>query len=83
MYSGLKWDELRPQIEALPNSSQEARRFKRITLGNVFPLDEYEPVSIPQPLAKHAFLGTSVILISFDEYSAEIWDEQHLVNWAG
>tara|TARA_R110001583_G_scaffold67017_3_gene191979 strand:- start:3044 stop:3478 length:435 start_codon:yes stop_codon:yes gene_type:complete len=83
VYSGLKWDELRPKIEALPNSSQEARRFQRITLGNVFTLDEYEPVSIPQTLAKHAFLGTSVILISFDEYSAELWDEQHLVNWAG
>ncbi|MGO2135984.1 MAG: division/cell wall cluster transcriptional repressor MraZ [Marinobacter sp.] len=83
VYSELKWDELRPKIEALPNSSQEARRFKRITLGNVSSLDGYEPVAIPQTLAKHAFLGTSVILISFDDFSAEIWDEQHLIDFSG
>lgn len=81
VYSGLKWDDLRPKIEALPNSSQEARRFKRITLGNVFSLDEYEPVSIPQTLVRHALLGTSAILIAVGEHAAEIWDEQQLNDW--
>lgn len=81
MYSGLKWDDLRPKIEALPNSSQEARRFKRTTLGNVFSLDEYDPVSIPQTLVRHALLGTSAIFIAVGEHAVEIWDEQQLNDW--
>jgi len=84
IYSENRWEELRPQIEALPNGNPEARRIQRILLGNAAPVDEDEALMVPGTLVSHGklshFSDSPLWLTVFNGDSAELWSEHQLLD---
>lgn len=85
LYSLNRWEYVREQLEALPNMNPDARHLQRRMLGHADWVDEGEALIISSPLAELSGLGTEnarAWLISFDQDTAELWDEDHLLNLA-
>lgn len=85
LYSLKRWEYVREQLEALPNINPDARHLQRRMLGHAHWVDEGEPLLISSPAAELSGLSTQKTrawLISFDQDTAELWAEDHLLSLA-
>jgi len=84
LYSELRWEALRQDLELLPNDNPEARRIQRLMLGHAAPIKATEPLNIEHPIVHHAVLahdyGSPLWLIVFDKDNAELWAEHELTG---
>lgn len=83
LYSSKRWDYVREQLEALPNMDPDARQLQRRMLGHAHWFDEAEPLLISAPLAELSGLKVEKAgawLICFDQDTAELWTEAHLIH---
>lgn len=82
MYPEPQWNEILPQIEALPNINKKARRTQRLLLGFATPLelDGAGRVLVPPTLREYAGLEKKLLLIGQGK-KLELWSEERWTSW--
>ncbi len=82
IYPEPAWEEIRPQIEALPNMNKAVRRLQRLLLGHATPfeLDSAGRVLLPPTLRDHAKLEKKLRLIGQGK-KLELWSEELWNAW--
>ncbi len=82
VYPETQWDELLPQIEALPNINRRARMAQRLLLGYATPLemDGNGRVLLPPPLRDYAGLEKKLLLVGQGK-KLELWSESSWFDW--
>ncbi len=76
LYPEPQWQELLPQIEALPSYSKKAVRAKRLLMGHATPLeiDGNGRITLPQTIRDYAGFDKKLMLVGQGK-KFEIWDE--------
>ncbi|MCH8499707.1 MAG: division/cell wall cluster transcriptional repressor MraZ [Marinobacter sp.] len=82
IYPEPEWEQLRPQVEALPNMHKAARRMQRLLLGNAAPmeLDAAGRVLVPPTLRTFARMDKKLMLIGQGK-KFELWAEELWLAW--
>lgn len=82
LYPEPQWEEIRPQIEALPNMNKVARRLQRKVLGHATPLelDGAGRILVPPTLRSYARLEKKLMLIGQGK-KLELWSEERWFAW--
>jgi MraZ protein len=82
IYPEPKWQELLPQIEALPNINRKARMMQRLLLGYATPLEVEGNgrVLLPPTLREYAGLDKKLMLIGQGK-KLELWNEERWFEW--
>lgn len=82
IYPEPQWQQLRPQVEALPNVNRKARRMQRLLLGYATPLDVdgNGRVLLPPTLREYARLDKRLMLVGQGR-KLELWNEDHWNEW--
>ncbi len=77
LYPEPQWQELKPQIEALPNMNKAARRLQRLLLGYAteLELDSAGRVLLPPTLRDYARFEKKLMLIGQGK-KLELWNEE-------
>lgn len=76
------WQQLLPQIEAMPNINRRARQIQRALLGYATPLelDSNGRILLPPTLRNHAGLEKDIMLVGLGR-KLEIWSEPRFHSW--
>lgn len=82
IYPESKWQELLPQVEALPNINRKARMMQRLLLGYATPLEVEGNgrILLPPTLREYAGLDKKLMLIGQGK-KLELWSEQRWFEW--
>lgn len=82
IYPEPQWEQLRPQVEALPNVNRKARRMQRLLLGYATPMDVdgNGRVLLPPTLREYARLDKKLMLVGQGR-KLELWNEDHWNDW--
>lgn len=82
LYPEPQWQELKPQIEALPNMNKAARRLQRLLLGYAteLELDNNGRILLPPTLRDYARLEKKLMLIGQGK-KLELWSEDLWFAW--
>ncbi len=77
VYPEPRWQEVLPQIEALPNMNKSVKRLQRLMIGYASPMemDGNGRVLVPPTLREYASLGKKLILVGQGK-SLELWSEE-------
>ena len=77
LYPEPQWQELLPQIEALPSYSKKAVRAKRLLMGHATALeiDGNGRITLPQTIRDYAGFDKKLMLVGQGK-KFEIWDEK-------
>lgn len=82
VYPEPQWQEILPQIEALPNMNKAARRLQRLLIGYACPLemDGNGRVLVPPTLRDYAGLEKKLMLVGQGK-KLELWSEDRWSEW--
>lgn len=82
VYPEPQWEEIRPQIEALPNMNRKAKRLQRKMLGHATPLelDGAGRILVPGTLRSYAGLEKKLMLVGQGK-KLELWSEERWFDW--
>ncbi len=82
MYPKPQWEELVPQIEALPNMNKAARRLQRLLIGyaNPLELDANGRILVPPTLREYAGMEKRLMLVGQGK-KLELWSEDRWTAW--
>lgn len=82
IYPDQQWQELLPQIQALPNINPKARKMQRLLLGYATPLEVEGNgrVLLPPTLRDYAHLDKKLMLIGQGK-KLELWSEARWFEW--
>ena len=82
LYPEPQWQQLKPQIEALPNMNKAARRLQRLLLGYAteLELDSAGRVLLPPTLRDYARFEKKLMLIGQGK-KLELWSEELWFAW--
>jgi MraZ protein len=77
VYPEPRWQEVLPQIEALPNMNKAVKRLQRLMIGYASPMemDGNGRVLVPPTLREYAGLEKKLILVGQGK-SLELWSEE-------
>lgn len=77
IYPLCEWERVEAQLSRLPTSHPQARRYKRVLIGNAedLELDGNGRILVPQRLREYAGLGKHVMLVG-QLHKFQLWDEQ-------
>lgn len=77
IYPENEWEQIRPQIEALPTFNKHALRVQRLLLGNAtsLELDSNGRVLVPPTLRTYAGLDKNLMLVGLGK-KLELWSEE-------
>ncbi len=78
MYPEPQWQEILPQIQALPSLNKAARRIQRLLIGYACPLelDGNGRILVPPTLRSYASLDKKLMLVGLGN-KLELWSEDH------
>lgn len=76
VYPEPQWQEILPQIQALPNTKKAVRRFQRLFIGYACPLelDGNGRILVPPTLRSYANLDKKLMLVGLGN-KLELWSE--------
>jgi MraZ protein len=82
IYPEPQWQEVKQQVEALPNMSKAARRLQRKVLGHATPLelDSAGRILVPPTLRSYARMDKKLMLVGQGK-KLELWSEERWNDW--
>lgn len=82
IYPEAQWQEILPQIEALPSFNKIARRAQRLLIGYATPMemDSNGRILVPPTLREYASLEKRLMLVGQGK-KLELWSEGRWFDW--